>query len=529
MTAKYVMLQEIREWIARAVAGPKFTLSSPVAGRFLGSNLSRAGTNVTRKSTLSIPAIKRAVSLIANAIARMPPEIFSKGTNGSREKLTAHVAYGLIKNRPSPLYSRFTWLQAAVVDVCLHGNHYSWIVRKRFAVPVEILRCDPETTRPVMVEGQLKYSVLMSDGSRKFVDPLDMIHFRGLGDNLLGLSLIDSMADSVGLAQAMIQYTSVYFRNGASPKFIVEMDVPWKSKEEENAIKDQFAVEHQGIENAHRAIFLKKGMSISPIAVSNQDTELVELRKMTLIDLANAVGLDASKLGAAINTSYKSLFEVNKAFLQDLEWLLVMMESELDYKLLTEEEKAAGDTYIEFNRSELQMEGKDVENDIWVAKLNNGLCTLNEYFQANNLPTIADEKFDWHKMPENLTFVEAPEPEPAPPSPQGPAGMPAPDAPGADQEPEGESTVRYRQLLAINAKRGAERIKRAIEGRAGKPFLDAYLDSAEFLRHRDVIAESMPGHETGIDDWLADVIERAKKNESLTTIERELWTRLSDQ
>ena len=49
-----------------------------------------------------------------------------------------------------------------------------------------------------------------------------MLHFRGLGNDVMGLSVIDVAADNLGLGKAAEDYGSRFFGQGASTTGVIQ-------------------------------------------------------------------------------------------------------------------------------------------------------------------------------------------------------------------------------------------------------------------------------------------------------------------
>lgn len=465
---------------------------------------SPSGFSVTPHTVMSIPSVKRAVQLVAGHIARLDLCGFRIGRNGSRDEASDHPAYDLLHWRPSPLYSSVDWKQAAMVDVLLRGNHFSWILRDDNAGPQELLRLDPDAVTPQVAGNDMVYRVRLGQGEEKYLVASDVLHFKGLGNGLVGQSIVDNMLDSLGLAGALQRFSSVYFANNCAPGMLFEYtNPPSQGKEGKDALRGNLERLHMGLDKSHRVGVIPWGLKLVNYTIDAEKAQLLQSRQFTLIDVANAIGISAQKLGAQISTNYNSLESERKAFLEDLEIYLCSIEEEINYKLLTESEKRLGRTYFEFDRSSMEKPDADTEEKIWTDRLNNGKCTFNEYRAATNQSTSDEDWADLHRMPANIIYAEqaAEEPEPQPPPVIPPVPSIAP--PTDDQEPaQPAPDERLRSLVNLDVDRLVTRLRKASEG---KP--DDWFASEDFLTHRDVCVKSLPWGLSLIDDFLSDVIE----------------------
>ena len=485
------------------------------------SRPSPSGFAVRPDTVLGIPAVKRAAQLISGHIARLDIRGFRIAQNGSRVPAIEHPVYDLLSSRPSPMYSDVDWKIAIVLDVLLRGNSYTWIIRDDATQePEELIRLEPNTVEVVVHPTGLAYVVRTQSGEKKYILGSDMLQFKGMGNGIVGISIIDTMIDALGLAGAVQRFAGVYFANNCTPGMMLEYTAPPKGTEDKAATIKAIENLAMGLDRSHRTAVIPYGYKLADYSVDAESAQLLASRQFTLIDMANAIGISAQKLGAQISTNYNSLESERKAFLEDLEMYLVSIEKEINYKLLSESDKRLGRIYYQFDRSAMEMPDAKTQEDIWTDRLNNGKITFNEFRQATDQSTVSEPWADLHRMPSNLVYAEqAAEPPPPPVVPT--LGQPPEPEPDDGQEPDEQDTEkRYRQLIGLDVDRMAERLRKASKGKPA-----SWYDSPDFIGHRDVFVRSIPWGETVIDDFLSGVIEAKSIDDAkIHQLKEALWT-----
>lgn len=517
---------------------PGIKLAEALAPGWTRDNSS--GYALTPHTLMGIPAARRAIQLVSGDLAKLDLECYRKGPNGSRDIFEDHSCYNLLHWRPSPLYSAVDWKRAVMSDVLGRGNHYSWIIRNEFHEPDELFRIDPDQVDISIVGSNILYKVRLNNGEEKIVLADDMLHFKGLGsghfNGILGIDVLTVMADALGCAGAIQKFAAKYFSNNCHPGITLEyLNMPARGTgEDKDAMKKTIDKLNMGLNNSHRLFVVPWGFKLVDNQVDAEAAQLLGSRQFTLIDMANAIGVSANRIGAQISTGHNSLESERQSSLEELEVYLCSIEEELNYKLLTESEKRLGRIYFEFDRSNLQKPDAKTFEDIWTDRLNNGKCTWNEYRQATNQSTEpASQKWaDMHRIPAQILYAEqvAEKGEQDPTEqtgPQDPAAiLPNPNQPEAADTPPGGDTQpqnvsgRFRDLVSIDVDRMVTRLGKAIQGKPAEWFA-----SEDFLTHRDVIARSLPWGEPAIDEFLEQVIEQ--KNISPTKVQElkeKLWT-----
>lgn len=483
---------------------------------------SKSGYKVTRDSVEAIPAVVRAITLVSGNIANLPLNIFSKGTDNGRKLEKDHPLFYFINKRPSAFFSKIDFLQVVVQDKLLAGNSYWYIDRQNSVYPQDLTRLNPDNVKVILVidtntgKRSLIYQYTDTEDSNKVKTYRQdqILHFKNnIQDGLKGKSAIDSMRDTFGLAGSLQDHAAITFSNYALPGMIFQFEGKYKSKEEREKFEKSLQESYAGLQ-AGRPMVLPMNSVVQTISFNPEQTQLLESRKFTLIEIANAIGISAQRLGAEINTSYGSLLAERLGNLDDLELHLPSIEEELNYKCLTTEEYRTGNVYIEFDRSTMQKSDPETEEKIWIMRLTNGTATLNQYFAARNLPKGEFPEADWHLIPNNLRFIEEPKEEPKinpvlpdnsqdPEDSQDPPQDPPQDTPNPVED-------RYKTLVSNQVDRMVIRFKKAIEGKYDKEGFSTWLDSEEFLHHRNIFAEALPFAESQIDDFLEPIVSELK-------------------
>ncbi|MEG0035570.1 MAG: phage portal protein, partial [Oscillospiraceae bacterium] len=97
------------------------------------------------------------------------------------------------------------------------------------------------------------------------------------------------------------------------------------------------------IDGVRNLIPIPSGTALVPLNVKLADSQFLELRKYTALQVAAAFGVKPDQINDYEKSSYNSSETQQIAFLVDtLLWIVENYEQEISYKLLTKEERAAG-------------------------------------------------------------------------------------------------------------------------------------------------------------------------------------------
>lgn len=472
---------------------PKFFTRSAVkvsdssALSFFGGRPSLAGVQVNENTALSHSAFYRGIDLISDRIAGLDFNVYRRSEDG-KEKAKYHPAYKLLRHQANEYQSAHTIKKTVQKDRLIHGNGYLWIQRDETAKPISLYRLDPLQTFPVVEGGSLVYATVIN-GERMKLMPYEVFHLRGLGDSIVGYSLIDLMKDMIGSHVATQRHTAVFFKNGARPTYAVKMPAGL-SPEDQKQFREDWNNVHSASADHMKAALLPFGFDIDTYGFSPDELTLLELKQFSLVDFANLIGIPASYLNANINTSHSSLEAEAKSFLANsLNGHLQAWEAEANLKFLSERHKQDDSHFFEFDRK--QLESTDIEklSKALNTQLLSGAIHFNEYRRAINLPPIKAEWAEEHIMPVNLAFIEQvrektakeiqnlDKPEPAPQAPVQPVqtldSTSEPEAPAP--EARSEAVQKLDSLTRSVCDRMASRVTKAIKDKGQHDLRERHL------------------------------------------------------
>lgn len=501
----------------RSVENPNTPITTDALERF-----NQSSTAITRHNCFALPAFARGVTLISNTVARCPTFVMKKeGENKVRDE--DHPAYYPLRHQANEIVTSYVWFREATAQSIWNGNSFTWIDRS--TNPYKLYLLDPEQTF-ITIEHDANsirpsniFYTTSVEGSYFTFPASEIIHFKGLGNSngLVGMRLLDYAKEALGLGINSQQYANTYFKRGGALYQFVELPGYIESQEKIEQFRRGIEASHADINKAHRIALLQGGAKLNRFSISNDEAQMIESRRLSIVDVANLLSLPAHKLNSEINTSYASLSEENLALLSDTyDAYFTNFEGELENKLLLESQKHTRSHLITFERRALLRGATQQETAALIDQLNNGLLSWEEVRQLLDKPIDSDGTF---RRPANIMVEGEEAPEPPPEAPAASPEAPEEDIEAEDQEPEedAQEDTRSKQLLHHTINRLLKRIVKS-----NKPPFE----------HRSVWEDALhpfDGHEDALEDlqqeWLAVLPEqRAEAMHSHTEeIVEKLW------
>jgi HK97 family phage portal protein len=347
--------------------------------------------NVTPRRAMRIGAVWACVGILADTIARIPIHVYRR-REGGRDRVSDHPVSALLSLRPNPENSPYTLKSSLVANRALWGRGHAEIVRNARGVVQQIIPIETERVRLARTNGQLVYEVRRSSDVVTLL-PSNIIHVPGLSfDGFEDLSVIGHMRRSLGSAESVEEAGTKVMENGMKPSGVLKH--PGKLSDQAHArLRTSFAETYGGAENAGKVVILEEGMEwMSQGSMSFVDAQFIEQRQFGVEDIARMFRVPPHKIGHLARSTNNNIEQQSLDFLGDtLDPLLVAIEEELNWKLLTEEERAAG-LYIEAVRQAVVQMDAATRGAMYERMVRVGAMSPDQVAARENLPALPDRR-----------------------------------------------------------------------------------------------------------------------------------------
>jgi HK97 family phage portal protein len=278
-----------------------------------------AGVIVDETSTLSVPGIWRAVTLISDAIGGLPFHAYRS------EEYVDPQPNLLIK--PVATETRIETVSAMVASLIIHGNYIAILGEPG-------VNGYPDSFYPVAVHrvqvrrenGELIYRIENRDYSAD-----EVLHIKGFsmpGEHV-GYGILSAQRQAIGGAVAVNTYAQRYFDGGAQPTGIIYSSNPDLSQEEADALKSAWLRQYGGTKRTPAV--LNESTKFQQLSDNAKDAQLLETRAFSLTEIANMIGLPAYYLGAP--NSSRTYSNVSEENLQLVRWSLMPWIQRIEQKM----------------------------------------------------------------------------------------------------------------------------------------------------------------------------------------------------
>ena len=353
-----------------------------------GSTAHEDNPQVGVDGALQVSTVWACVSLLAETISSLPLMTYKVDKDGNREVLKDDKLYRILHDRPNQIQTAIQFWMMMVLNLVLRGNAYARVIRDGKGEVTTLIPLSADQVETVLAkDGSLVY-VYRFDNEAVAYAQNDILHIYGLGNGVVGMSPLDYMAASVGLAVSAQNHTNKTFRKNARRPGVLMSDAVLNDKQRQ-ALRGNFSDIVSGKDK--ELYILEAQFKFEPLGMSPADVQLLESRQFSVQDLARWFGVPSVLINDNAQSSAlgSSVFEIIQAFYKlRLRPKLELIEQCIQERVLTPKQRANG-IVVEFDLTVfLRMSEKDmIETDSRAVQ--NGLKTRNESRKKRGLP---DEK-----------------------------------------------------------------------------------------------------------------------------------------
>lgn len=325
----------------------------------------------------SLPGMGRALQLYGGLISQCPLDKY-RGDEPIRPRPAA------LKLPDVNLRARSTYVRVHVEDYLLHGNALHLITMRTSTGEMRGTRwfpahmwqaADPATTE----DGGVDYYL----NGRK-VNRADVVHVqRGAAEGApwRGVGVVEEHLKTLNRAGLEEAAEAKNLTGGGVPSVAIIAPQSTLDEDEAEGAKDKWEEKFEG--PGRRPALLPNGTQVVPLSWSPVDAQMIEARKMSLVDLANVLNLDPYWLGGqGSSLTYRSPGPMFLTLLRtSLEPVMADLESVWSMLWLP----PIGQT-ISFDRLALTRDDWTTEVTTGIAAVNGGLMTREEWRIRQGMP-----------------------------------------------------------------------------------------------------------------------------------------------
>lgn len=378
----------------------------------------KSGVTITADTALRISTVYACVTILAQTIASLPMTVNRYLSSGGNEDARDHWLYSVLHDDFNAEETSYEGRERGMGALLLRGNWYNRIERNGRGQIDGIWPLSPGGMVVFRTaDNRIWYQHTPSSdepnaGRTKTYASDEIWHIKGYSSNgLTGLSTISYARESMGLSQALNDFTAEFFGRQAVPGNVLEhpqaLSVAARSNLKES-------LEAYANSKRHTTLILEEGMKWNSIGISNKDAQFLELSGAQVRDIARWFSVPLVLLQEPDKVAtYASVAEFMLSFAKLTVWRITRrLEASANRALFTPAERRAG-YYIKFNLRGMQEGDHNSRMEGYRIGREGGWYSVNDIRALEDQTPI--ENGDIYLQPMN--YIEAgkePTPEPTP-------------------------------------------------------------------------------------------------------------------
>lgn len=343
------------------------------------------GINVGADQALKISTVYACVRLYVDTISTLPVDTFIR-RDGNRTPFRPKPAW---VDQPDTGITRQDHLAQVLMSLFIDGNAFVLVLRNGIGDIVALSVLDP--FRVQIRRNAAREVEYVFDHKNVFTadEILHVTEMKKPGE-LRGISRMEQLKDSLGLAKALEVFAAQFFGNGSVTDIVIEAPGAL-TKDQAEELKAGWEAHHRGLSRAHRPGVLAGGAKVSKVGVDPEESQLLDSRKFAVEDIARAFRVPPSLLGIPGTTSYASVEE------NAIQWVRfsltpIVARLEAAYSSLL-----PSTAFVRFNMDSLLRGDTTTRFAAYSTGLQSGFFSINDVLRLEDMAPV--EGGDVHRVP----------------------------------------------------------------------------------------------------------------------------------
>lgn len=361
-----------------------------VGGWSTANSLSSSGAVVTSENALNLATVYACVNVKANALAKLPINIYQK-TDSGRIRVGDHAVARLLETRPNPYMTPYVFKHTAQVHRNIYGVAYVRMVFDRAGKPNALYLLNPTKVSVAVNEKDEYFYIEATDDKQKpnVYGEEEIIRLPYLTtDGFTPKSPIAVARETIGTLKKQQTFLGSFYSNGTLTRGVLKVPTAL-SKDAKEKVRQAWMDANSGEDNASRIAVLDSGVEFNNISIPLNDAEFIASQKFGVEEIARIYNVPLSMINSLDRATFSNIEQQSMDFVQNtLSPELIAWEEELNYKLFTRLEQDKG-FYVKFNLASALRGDSQSRAAYYKTMLESGVYSINEVRALEEKDAIA--------------------------------------------------------------------------------------------------------------------------------------------
>lgn len=352
------------------------------------------GLTDTREDTLSEATYFACLKVLSESIGKLPLKLQRYTPEDGVMSVRNDPLWFVLHDRPNPYMSSAVFWSTVELNRNHYGNAFVWIQGhgndlKLWPLPSKSVTVWYDNARKISDVEDIYY-VYDAPDRRYYLKSEEVLHFRTSNslDGITGVSVQDQLRSTIRSGQKSQKVMNDLYDSGMTAKAVLQYTSNLNDENVKAFVKgvEDFATGKMANEGVKNIIPIPLGATLTPLNIKLTDSQFVELKQYTALQIASAFGIRPYQIGDYTKSSYASAEAQQLSFLVDtLLYILKHYEEEITYKLIPRAKIDAGYD-VKFNVDVILRADFATKVQTLSTAVNSFLMTPNEAREKLDLP-----------------------------------------------------------------------------------------------------------------------------------------------
>lgn len=341
----------------------------------------RNAQTLSPDAAIQIATVWACVDLLSRTMASIPCDVYLIADDGSRKLDTECNLHSVLTKSPSYAMTPFEFWQTMTMHWALRGNAYARINRYDDGNVSSLQPLNPDQMEVSQVDGRVRYRYWDSDSIPKDYPAEKIMHWKGMGNGIVGLSKLEYMRASVTeSAYAQSNAVDMYAGRGKM-NGILTADNLLSTKQ-----KAEIAQQFQSMRSGGIPV-LPASLKFQQLSLTPADTELLATRKFSVEEICRWFGVPSALINGDGGAAGSNIEQLTLNFYKSTVLpMCVSAEEAIIKRIPCENEKK--NHQVRFRLSALNRSNDSARFQMYAQAVQNGIMTRNECRRAEDLPPV---------------------------------------------------------------------------------------------------------------------------------------------
>ena len=363
-----------------AAKSASYSLDSPALMNLMMRGEATSLNAVGPDTAMRLSTVYACIKVLSETVSTLPCHLFKLSDDrATKSHAWGDALHSLVNRSPNDWQTSQEFWQQQMVNLCLRGKSYNYIVRAGSSgrvVAIHPLPVDAVSVN-VYAQNRIEYSVTVGEKGEQrseVFQPDEILHFKTMSmDGIRGVSPISYQGHLLGGSIEARNHANNVFANGSTPRGVLMVDGTLSDEAYAN-LKESWSSSHAGTQNANKVALLEAGVKFEPISMSPGDVQLIETRKMSREEICGMFRVPPHMVADLSRATFSNITEQSMDFYRSaISPYLKTFESRMNFSFLRDSTRE-----FKFDVSELIRGDFSGEVDAYKKLLEIGVMSPNE-------------------------------------------------------------------------------------------------------------------------------------------------------